>query len=181
MKNYEPKSFIQGESLNWTRSFENYKTSDGWQLSYYFRGSGKGFDVAVANDDTVNVSGSVTAQMQVGSYAWQLFASKDGGRILLDSGSVKVLAGLSAIPADQIYDGRSENKKILDAIRAMIAKKATLDQQSYAIGNRQLSRIPIPELITLEQKYTRAVARENQAERLRKGGKFFKQVLIRMK
>ncbi len=181
MKNTEPKSFIQGESLVWSRSFDDYKIADGWTLTYYFRGAGKGFDAVVGVDDVSVVASNLTAQCAVGNYSWQLFAEKGSEKILLDSGTVEVRAGLFNTSADQMHDGRSENKKILDAIRAMIAKKATLDQQEYAIGNRQLKRIPVTELIMLEQKYTQKVVKELQAERLRKGGKFFKQILIRMK
>lgn len=186
MKNHEPKSFIQCESLAWHRCNLDpvYQLND-YVLTYHVRGAGRGLDavgMSIGNDIySFLIASADTAQMQPGDYSWQLIASKNDSKVLIDSGTFQVKPGLATMTADQTFDGRSENKKILDAIRALVAGKATLDQQSYAIGNRQLARIPIPDLIVLEQKFTQKVARENQAERIRKGGNFFKQVHLRLK
>lgn len=185
MKNHEPKSFIQGESLEWTRQFGTNGALVDFTITYYFRGAGKGFDAVGTTenfDDFIfRVSSEATGQMQPGEYSFQAVADNGTEKVLCASGTVKVKPGLAASSIETFFDGRSENRKILDAIRAMIAKKATLDQQEYAIGNRQLKRIPITELIALESRYVGLVARENEAERLRKGGKLFKKVLIRLK
>jgi hypothetical protein len=60
------------------------------------------------------------------------------------------------------YDGRSDNQKALDAIEAVLARRATLDQQRYTINNRELWRTPIIELIKLRSFYAAAVAREKR-------------------
>lgn len=185
MKLGEPKTFIQGETLSWMRSFDDYLYADGWNLKYYFRGSsGNGFDVVAVSDvgDFITtIPSSVTANCTPGKYSYQAFLEKDDEKILAASGTVEVKAGLATIAAGANFDGRTQNEITLDAIRACLAKKATLDQQEYAIGTRSLRRIPIPELIQLEQLYAQRVGRERTAEQLRKGGKFFKTVLVRQR
>jgi hypothetical protein len=184
MRTIEPKSFLQGETLEWTRDFADFPASGGWTLTYYFRGEGKGFDaVGVADGDAfvMTVPSATTLDMSVTDYSWQAIAVKDGKKFLADSGFSEVKKGFAdSLPATSL-DVRSENEKTLAAIRAMIAGKATHDQQEYTIGNRQLKRIPIPDLIMLENRYEQKVRREKEAARLKKGGKMFQQVLVRMK
>lgn len=184
MRKTEPKSFLQGETLEWTREFADFPASEGWTLNYYFRGQGKGFDAAgVADGDSfvITVPSATTAAMSVTDYSWQAIAEKDNKKFLADSGFAEVKKGFAATAADDSLDVRSENEKTLAAIRAMIGGKASLDQMEYTIGNRQLKRIPIPDLIMLEKRYELKVKNEREAARLKKGGRIFKQVLVRLR
>lgn len=186
MRKTEPKSFLQGETLEWSREFADFPASEGWTLKYFFRGQGKGFDAVAAPDGdsfVVTVATATTAAMSVADYSWQAIAEKDGKKFLADSGFAEVKKGFaaSAVDPDASLDVRSENEKTLAAVRAMIAGKATLDQMEYTIGNRQLKRIPITDLILLEQRYEQKVRQERDAARLKKGSRIFKQVLVRMK
>jgi len=54
----------------------------------------------------------------------------------------------------------SENERILNAINDTILNRATSDQSAYMIGTRRLDRIPIPELLQMQAKYTTAVRLE---------------------
>ena len=58
------------------------------------------------------------------------------------------------------FDGRTPNQIALDAIEAVIAQRATLDQERYRINNRELYRTSIPDLIKLRDHYVRLVKRE---------------------
>lgn len=172
MRETVPTEFTAGESLSWKKSYADYPASDGWSLDYVFRGAGKGFDRAATADGDifiVNVAGVVTEAMTAGKYYYQASVSKGDEKILVDSGETLVLPGLATIAADESFDGRSQIKRTLDAIGAMIAGKATLDQQEYTIGPRQLRRYPISELITLRDKYQSLYNQELRAEKLKKG------------
>jgi hypothetical protein len=181
----EPKEFAVGESLKWTKSIADYLPSDGWSLSYYFRGSTGGFDVTatVENDSfVIEVAASATDALAAGACFWQAWAENTNGRkIKVADGESKVLPNLSAVASGDAFDGRSEVKKTLDAIDATLARRATSDQLSYQIGTRQLQFIPIPDLIALRTKYAQLYARECRAGRLKKGGSFSKQIFVRFK
>lgn len=184
MRETVPKTFTAGESLAWQKSFDDHLPSEGWALKYSFRGAGPGFD-AIAADDcddfVLNVAASVTAGCTAGKYFYQAFVERDAEKILVDSGEVQVLPSLSAAAAETVFDGRSEVKKTLDAIDAMLANKATLDQQSYVIGNRQLQRYSIPDLLALRATYQKLYNREVRAERLKNGGGYFQIIPVRFR
>jgi len=172
--------FVKGESLEWQKSFADYPASDGWALNYYFRGAGTGLRVeGTADGDSflIFVSASSTAAFTAGTYYYQGFISLETEKILVDSGEVKVLPTLT--DEYETFDGRSQYKIALDAIDALIAGKATLDQQEYTIGNRQLKRYPIPDLILLRDKYAALYASEIRAENRKKGKGIFKNSYVR--
>ncbi|MDQ1610330.1 MAG: hypothetical protein QOG00_261 [Pyrinomonadaceae bacterium] len=178
---YEPVSFAAGQTLAWTKELADYSPADGWTLKTYFRGmSGAGFDAEGEADDnhfSFRVPSANTEGLEARLYYWQTWAEKDGEKFMVDSGQTEVVPGLPGITGN--FDGRSDVKKILDAIDAMVAGKATLDQQEYAIGNRQLKRIPIPDLLSLRKTYARLYAGEQRAARLKEGSPFFKTIYAR--
>lgn len=173
-----PNSFTVGESFSWTKEFSLYPASE-WDLTYHFRGVGQGFDVdATADGDAFELSAlsSQTTDCTAGTYSFQAFVTKDDEKILVDQGTIRIHPNLASLDAETSFDGRSNAQKILDAIDAMVQGKASLDQQSYVIGNRQLARIPIPDLILLRDKYQRIVNQEKRLEKQKKGGSFMKTI-----
>jgi hypothetical protein len=179
---FEPTIITMGETVKWRRSFLEYDPADGWVLKYYFRGSGTGIDVTASANGSEFVSEITAVQSAAfseGIYYWQAEASKGGEKYIVDSGQTRVKRSLSAVPVNEVVDNRSENEKILAAIDALMAKKATLDQKRYQIGNRALERYSIEELIKMREHYARLVAQERQARKMREGGDYFKTILVR--
>lgn len=179
---YEPTEITIGETLEWTKSLADFPASDGWALNYYYRGAGTGFDATASadgDDYSISVPAATTAAMTAGRYYWHAEVSLSGEKHIVDSGQVTVKAALAGTNVETTFDGRTQAKKILDAIDAMIEGKASLDQQEYMIGNRSLKRIPIPDLIALRTRYAQIYAREQRAARLSQGAPFFKNILTR--
>lgn len=181
---FEPTEITIGETLTWTKSLSDYLPADGWTLTYYFRGAGKGFN-AEATEETgaflINVAATVTAEMSAGVYSWQAFVSKDDEKFLVDSGEVTAKAGFLVVDPTMTVDNRSEIKKTLDAIDAAIKGKATKDQMEYAIGNRQLKRYSISELIEARTLYAKLYSQERRTEKLKQGAPFAKTIRVRFK
>lgn len=168
--------FSAGESLAWEKTYSDYDASDGWVLTYYFRGTGTGFDIeatASGSKFVIVVPSTATETMVAGQYSYQGFVEKGTERIQVDSGTVQVFPSLVGSDVSATFDGRSEVKKILDAIDATIAGKATSDQLEYTIGNRQLRRYEFKDLILLRDKYQNLYNQEVRRENSTKGGKFF--------
>jgi hypothetical protein len=180
----EPLEFVAGETVQFEKSFDDYLSSDGWSLNYYFRGAGSLDQTAEAQADgsfLVTLSSEKTAELAPGTYFWQGWVELDGEKHMIASGQVEVAQGLAGDLG--AYDGRSPAKKILDAIDAMVAGKATRDQQEYTIAggssSRTLKRIPIPELMELRKTYARKVAQERRRARVKRGGTLFQSVKVR--
>lgn len=105
--------------------------------------------------------GDTTGAWAPGVYAYELRATKDGKTERADFGQVTIEADLASAEAG--YDPRSDNQKALDAINAVLAKRATLDQERYRINNRELYRTSISDLLKLKSYYQSLVKREGAA------------------
>jgi hypothetical protein len=184
----EPGEIVIGSTLKWTRDLEDYPASE-YALKYYFRGAGKGFDAAATPDTgdgdrhAVTVAASVTAEMSPGTYYWQAVADKDGEKFFVGEGETKAVAGLASLAVTTTVDNRSPAKRILDAIDAMLAGKATKDQMEYQIGGdgslRMLRTFPPSEWVGLRIIYARIVMRERRNARVKRGGTLFSSVKVR--
>ncbi|UXU73696.1 hypothetical protein [Paracoccus sp. SMMA_5] len=86
-----------------------------------------------------------------------------GDVVQIETGNMRLRPDISLIPAG--HDGRSHAARVLDAIEAVLENRATMDQQKYAINNRELWRTPIPELLLLRDRYRAELRREQQAAR----------------
>ena len=85
----------------------------------------------------------------------------------IDSGTVTVRPDIAQLAAG--HDARSHVQRVLDAIEAVLEKRATLDQEQYRINNRELRRTPIADLLKLRDRYRGELARMKAAS---KGGLF---------
>jgi hypothetical protein len=177
----EPKFFTKGETISWTREFCDYP-ADEWTLTYYFRGRINGFNVVAAADGTAylaEIPGNLSNA--AGVYQWQAHVTNaDSERFVVDSGEIEILANLADVNVAAAYDPRTQAEIDLEAVRTMLSGKATKDVQAYTIGNRQLQHISIEELLKLEENLKLRVIRERRAKHLKKGGKLFKTVRVRL-
>ncbi|HEY8562802.1 MAG TPA: hypothetical protein VIL74_20660 [Pyrinomonadaceae bacterium] len=177
MRSAVVKEFTIGESLSWEKSFSDYPASDGWTVTYYFRGAGTGFDVvgtASGDDFEFTVAGTVTAGCAAGKYYYQAFATKGSESFLVDKGEANVLTGFGSVATGTTVDNRSEVKKTLDAIDARLQGDVTRGVLEYTIADRQLQRYSLKELAELRKVYASLYAQELQAENAKKGGSLIK-------
>ena len=117
-----------------------------------------------------NISATDSALFDAGDWFWQAIASKGSEKITIGYGNLKVEAALEYAGLPGAFDGRSQAKKDLEAvqaaIRTLIAGGAV---QEYKIGNRNLKRYDLPDLIQLEGRLKAEVKREDQAELIANG------------
>lgn len=165
MRNLVPPEFTIGESLAWEKSFSLYPASE-WTLTYYFRGAGPGFNaVATADGDThvLAVAKTATAAATAGRYSFQAFAEKGTEKILVDAGDIMAYATLATLDTTEEVDPRSEAQKILDVIDARLSGDISRGVMEYQIGDRQLKRYSLKELVEVRKMYAGIVARERRA------------------
>jgi len=150
-----------------------------WTLVLMLRGPAV-IDLTAARDGARHVwsvGAAETAAWSPGEYSYAIRAATGRDVLEVESGRVRVLPNLALVTAG--FDGRTPNRVALDNIEAVLAKRATLDQERYRINNRELYRTPIGELIRLRGHYTQQVARE---EAKRKGQSLFgRQIKVVMK
>jgi hypothetical protein len=162
----EPTEAFAGDRWQWSRSLPDFP-ADEWTLTYYLRGNAPGaqYEIAATADDedfSIDVATTTTAGYIPGVYYWSAFVSQSGDRKLIAQGRLEVKTN----PADVVLpaDGRSHARRTLEAIEAVIERRATTDQQQYvfqAVG-RSVTRMPIADLLKFRDKYAAMVAAEDE-------------------
>lgn len=158
----------------WRREFSGGE----WSLQLILRGPAA-VDIDAERDNArhvFSVPGTETAKWPPGVYAYTIRATDGVDVHLVEKGSVRIKPDLAAMPAG--HDGRSDARQALDAIEAVLARRATLDQERYRINNRELYRTPIADLLRLRAHYLERVRREEAGAAGR--GVFGRQVKFRM-
>lgn len=150
-----------------------------WTATIILRGPGV-IDLEGTRDGARHVwdvAAAESASWTPGDYAFAVRVTDGDAVHEIESGRVRIMPNLAALSAGA--ETRSEARIALDAINAVLAKRATLDQERYRINNRELYRTPIAELLKLRAHYVE-LCRAEDAEAA--GGRklFGKQVKIRM-
>jgi len=175
-----PSEIRAGSTIKWrddpaTDVFGNEVTSSDWTLKYYLRTNAApsghtSTGSAYLTGWEFTLSATDSADFVAGDWYWEALATKDSETLALGYGKLKVEASLSYSGIPGQFDGRSQVKKDLEAIQAairtLIAGGAV---QEYKIGNRNLKRYDLPDLLQLEARYKAEVKREEQAELIANG------------
>lgn len=119
------------------------------------------------------VSAADTAAWTPGNYWYSIRATRDGEVVEVDSGEIVIEPDFSSTVAG--FDGRNHARRVLDAIEAVLERRATLDQERYTINNRELWRTPIADLLVLRDRYRSELRRMNA---VKKGGLFNQKVRV---
>jgi hypothetical protein len=173
----EPVQIQAGDTAGW--SIDAPVLSDGtvcsaangWALSYVLLGAAGKIAIDAAEDGAgfaVDEPAVTTAAWAEGLYAWTLFAAKDPDRYTIRSGQVEILADPAA-EGTTAADARSHARRTLEAIEAVLEKRATKDQMGYTLGSRRLDRTPVPDLLQLRDRYRAEVAAEERRARVAAG------------
>ena len=156
-----------GLSLSVSADVSDYPAP--WTVQAFLRGPS--VINLTASGGTFTADATATAAWTPGHYWYEVRAIKGNDAVLLDSGELDILPNIAAAGAS--FDGRSPNKIAYDSICAVLARRATQDQQRYIINNRELWRTPIHELLKLKAHYLALVQAET-----RKSGTFGRRINI---
>ena len=170
----EPSTLVLGDYWAWKRDdlADTYPVGS-YALTYEFHedsgggGTHKFTLTATEADDTyyIEAASSTTTGYTVGDYIWEAYITKtaDSNRVMVDSGRTTITQNL----ADTNADLRSHAKKVLDNIEAVIEGRATIDQSSFSLGGRSLSRMSVDELMTFRDRYRAEYLKEIKLARIR--------------
>lgn len=164
-----PAQFASGETLTWTVTLADYTPADGYALTYHLRGPVALDLTAAPSADNLSFIVTLTAAqsgtLTKGKYYVQSYVTKGStDKHLLVNKEIVILPNLSTETAG--YDGRSDNERMLDALKAVSEKRATKHQENYTIGQRTIKYLTPTEIVTWIKYYTSLV----NMERRRKAG-----------
>lgn len=178
-----PPSITSGVDAVWTDAetvdvFGEAVTSTTHTLVYYFRlnSVGEGVtatSVAYNSGWKTTLSAAVTGTMSPSdSWYFQAIATNisDSTTIEYSRGQIEVQASLAYAGTPGAFDGRSQAEQDLDAVKAAIRSLINGGAVAeYRIGNRNLRRYDLSELIELESRLKSIVAKENKAKLIASG------------
>lgn len=156
-----PTSLTAGLTLGLVLQPPNHPAPT-WSLVLVLRGP-SAVDITSAPAGTghaLSASALDTKGWLPGSYSYSLRALAGDDAVELERGQLQVLADLAQTPAG--LDARTHAQRTLEAIEAVIEKRATTDQKRYRINNRELERTPIDELLKLRAVYRAEVNRQRR-------------------
>lgn len=136
-----------------------------WSMTLMLRGVSV-IDLSAVADGVTHVfsaPASTTTAWASGLYWYAIRATDGVATVEVESGNVEITPDLATAEAG--FDGRSHARTVLEAIEAVIEKRATLDQERYRINQRELYRTPIADLLKLRDRYKAEVAREDAKAR----------------
>lgn len=178
------KEIIAGDTLDFYDDVPEFPPSGGWTLKYRliprFASPAQSPITITASAEgeryRVQAAAGVTTGWVPGWYGWSRWVEKTGPiRQSLGYGQIRVLTNPETSPAQGSYDTRSHNRKVLEAIEAVIEGRASSSQRemvSYAIGNRSQSFDPNESkasLLELRSKYLWLVKNEDDRDALAAG------------
>lgn len=158
----EPANIIAGDTAKWVKSLADYPASAGWGLVYTFINAAGKFTLtasAQGDDFLIVAAANTSAAWLPGEYQWRAQVSKAGEVYTVASGRTVVAPSFGAAT----LDGRSEARKMLEAIEATLGGRASSATAEYEIQGRSLKYIPIPELLQLRDRLRADVVREDAA------------------
>ena len=167
----EPAAVTAGDTVKWRREdlTVDYPATGGWALSYELQSAVQRYSFsAAASGDAfeITVAAATSAAWLPGTYAWAAYATKAAERYEVGRGTLTVRPNLAATGT---IDARSQVKRVLDAIDAVLLGRASRDQESYEIAGRRLERTPIPDLLALQKFYAGQYQSELAAEGIAQG------------
>ncbi|WP_198556044.1 hypothetical protein [Halomonas sp. MES3-P3E] len=158
-----PKSTTAGTTLALSLALTAYPAPD-WSATLILRGA-QSIDLASQPDGklhTFTTAADVTASWKPGDY-WYSLRVTDGTEVYeVETGTLTVDPDLAAVSE---FDGRTHAERTLQAIEAVIEGRASKDQDSYRINNRELRRTSISQLLKLRDVYRQEVRRLRASRR----------------
>ncbi len=164
-----PSEITTGLSALWTIEAPGYPAGDGWVIEFAMLNASSQIIVNSVNEDgvhTMRLSGTDTSMYVAGNYFYQQVAKKGSDAYLIETGSIEVKPYFATAA---LQDTRPHVKRVLDAIEAVIEKKASTDQKRYVIAGRELERYAFAELLDLRAKYKAEWMNWQRNERRKKG------------
>lgn len=168
-----PDELQLGDFWAWKKDnlASDYPTAD-YTLSYEFNlidgATASNFTLtATESNDEYIISTSDTGSYTKGEYNWVSYITRtsDSARVKIAEGYIELQDNYATTSASV----RSHAKIVLDAVKAVIENRATMDQSSMSIAGRSLSRMSIDELFTLKDRYQAEYDKEVKKAAIKNG------------
>lgn len=168
-----PEEMTLGETVKFKKTLGDFPFSEGWILTYYFvkqdGSTGELFDVEAtqsgsSEDYLITIATANTSGLEAGDYSWRAKVTLSGETSVVEEGSITLNPSY-----ESVVDTRSDACKIVAAIDASMAGKATPEQKKLKIKDREVEKYDTGQLMQMRTYYSTICQREKTAELLAQG------------
>lgn len=166
---YEPIEIIAGDTVKWTKSLTDYKSSDSWVLAYIVIGQNGRYAItttASGDNHSITILAATTSAWVAGDYSVVGYVTKGVEQYTVHEGKLTVKPNL--ITTTGLYDDRSDARIAYD--NAMTIWKAVKSHGSYSIAGRTYTSRNMAEIIQLVDRCKRDLVIEQLQEKYEKTG-----------
>jgi len=155
-----PVSAVAGDTWTWTDTSTDYPASDGWVVAYRIAGPDVlTWDASWVTTDadlsTIAVPATTTAPLRAGTYRVVKTYTSGAERYSVEEAALTVTANPDTLAAG---DTVSWAETTLAVVESFLAGHLEGGVSYYQIGNRQITAIPLPELLQIRNKLRAEVA-----------------------
>lgn len=175
----EPSEIIAGDSVSWSRTLSAYPADAGWAVNYRaapMNGAGAVLSIDAAGSGTlwsVNLAAASTALFAAGDYFFSGTASLGADRYTFLTTALRIRPDpTSAVVA-------THASRTLALIEAAIENRLPRALVETSIDGQLIARTPLPQLLTLRDRYRAMVLAEQTAARSALGLKTRRTIGIR--
>lgn len=154
-----PATISAGTTVKLLRTIGDYPASEGWTYGLHIRGASVLNVTATASGDdyAVTITSTQSATLAPGGYRWVERLTLSGESYDVASGVVEVTRNLATATAGQ---AQTSAERTLALIEAAIEGRIPQGMESYQIGGRAVTKIPILDLEKLRGIYASKVWRQ---------------------
>ncbi len=158
-----PVSAVAGDTWTWTDTNNDYPAPT-WTVAYRIAGPdvltwSSGWVTASGSTSTIVIPAASTASLRAGTYRVVKTYTSGTERYSVEESRLTVTANPDTLAAG---DTVSWAETTLAAIEAFLAGHLEGGVSYYQIGNRQITAIPLPELITMRNNLRNEVAAQRR-------------------
>lgn len=157
MEQTAPPSIVAGDSASWRVTLPEYPAGD-WTLRYSLINANALHTIEASADGDeylVTLAPATTAGWAPGRYEVTAYVESATERHTLGHGHIQIQPN----PVSGPRDTRSHARKVLDAIESFLETGDIMAGQ-VQIADRRIANIPIPDLLSLRDRYRAEVKRE---------------------
>lgn len=164
----EPTAAVAGDTWTWTHASVDFPVSEGWALSYSFRGiSAPAWSTAYVTNDgqqwTVTIPATITAAITAGVYVVERHYTLSAQRYTSRLHSLEVAPNAATAAAGVL---QTFNEKMLAALQSLLyGTGAISDVESYQIHGRAITKMNRLDLQKWYDIYAGRVLREQNGGR----------------
>ena len=181
----EPLEFYSGETVKWKRTDLSNYPAPTWTLYYTLQKTGTRIQFNSSQDGStashlISLTPATTAGYTVGLYHWVVEARDGTDVYVVDEGYLEIKTDFAEQSSG--YDDRSVAKKMVDAYESLFSNQitnSTLEQLSYSIAGRSISKMSASEIRTEYLRWKRLYQQEEDELRIANGLGTRKRILTR--